>query len=363
MNRSKTLLVALALVLPTGALAACGGSEDSDEDPEEVLEATFDNDTQIESGVLDLTFDLSVEGAQGGSLQAAVSGPITSDPDDPSGIGQLDLDVTLSGDGTLAEQIPEDFEAGIVVTEDNLFVNYQGTDYELGEKAFADLQEQQEAATGASEGEEASTFREGCEQAIEAQGGDPAACDFEVTAWFTDLENEGTEDVGGAETTHISGSLDVSQMLEDLVSLGTSTGAGGVDPSLIQGQVDQAAEAIEGATFDVYSATEDDTLRGLDFGLDIDAASAGGSAVGVDSASIGFSFELSDVGEEQTFEAPSDAKPIEDLASEFGLPGGIPGTGIPGGPELPGGGAAGTPDPDCIAEAAGDPDAITKCLE
>ena len=96
-----------------------------------------------------------------------------------------------------------DIEAGITVTEDNLYVNYNGTDYELGEEAFAQLQEQQAAA--APEDSEGLGFKESCEQAIEAQGGDAAACDFDVTAWFSELENEGTEDVGGAEATHIAG--------------------------------------------------------------------------------------------------------------------------------------------------------------
>ena len=368
MTRTKTLLAALALSLTVPvAIAGCGG--ESDEDPQDVLEATFNNDTQLESGVIDLSFDLGVEGDQGGGVTANVTGPFVTDPEDPSAIGQLDLDVTLTGEGTVGEQIPEDFEAGVTVTEDNLFVNYQGTDYELGTEAFEELKAQQEAAAGETEGEDAaSTFREGCEQAIEAQGGDPAACDFDVTAWFADLENEGAEDIGGSEATHISGNLDVTQMLTDLFELGSSVpgATGGVDPSLIQPQLEQAGEAVEGATFDVYSATEDDTLRGLDFALDIDTAAAGGAAVGVESASLGFSLEISDVGSEQTVEAPADAQPIEDLAGELGgtVPGADGGLGLPGGDsELPTGPGAGNLDPECISEAAGDPAEIQKCLE
>ena len=363
LNRTKTLLAALAVAVLI-PVAGCGGDEESDEDPADVLEATFNNDETIESGVIDLTFDLSAEGDQGGSLTANVTGPFVSDPENPSGLGQLDLDVSLSGEGAAAEALG-DIEASLTVTEDNLYVGYNGTDYELGTEAFEQLQAQQEEAAGAAESEDAAlSFTEGCEQAIEAQGGDPAACDFDVTAWFSDLSNEGTEDVGGADATHISGSLDVEQMLTDLFELGASVpgATGGVDPSLIQGQLGQISEAVSGATFDVYSATEDNTLRGLDFGLELDAAAIGGAAAGVESAGISFSVEIADVGEEQTIEAPADAKPINDLAGDLG--GAIPG--LPGGdvPEIDGGGAGlEDVDPQCIQDAAGDPDAIQECLE
>ena len=365
MNRTKTLLVALTLAaLP---IAGCGGDDEaSDDDPADVLEATFNNDTTIESGVIDLTFDLAAEGDMGGGLTANVTGPFVSDPENPNGIGQLDLDVTATGDGAAAETLG-DFEAGLTVTEDNLYVNYGGTDYELGTEAFTQLQEQQEAAAGETEGEDtASSFREGCEQAIEAQDGDPAACDFDVTAWFSDLSNDGTEDLGGADATHISGALDVEQMLTDLFQLGASVpgATGGVDPALIAPQLGQISEAVSGATFDVYSATEDDTLRGLDFALELDAAALGGAAAGVESAGLDFSLEISEVGEEQTVEAPADAQPIEDLAGQLGGLGAIPG-GVPS-PEIPGGGAGGGVgelDPQCIQDAAGDPDAIQACLE
>jgi hypothetical protein len=362
LNRKTTLLAALALAIPLPAvIAGCGGDDESSEDPQEVLEGAFNNDTSLESGVVDLTFDLSAEGSAGGGLTAAISGPFSMDPDDPESLGQLDWDISVTGEGAAAESLP-DIEAGVTVTEDNLYVNYNDTDYEIGEEAFTQLKEQQAAA--APEDSEGLSFTEQCEQAIEAQQGDPAACDFDLTAWFSGLENEGTEDVGGSEATHIAGTIDVEQMITDLFNLGASIpgATGGVDPSLIEPQLATISDAVSGADFDVYASTDDGTLRGMDLSLEIDAAAVGGSAAGVDSASLGFSFEIADVGEEQTIEAPADPQPIEDLAGELG------GLGIPGAGAIPeidgasGGGASGV-DPDCIADAAGDPDAIQKCLE
>ncbi len=362
LNRTKTLIAALALAIPVPAvIAGCGGDDESSEDPQEVLEGAFNNDTSLESGVLDLTVDLTAEGSEGGSIGVNVSGPFAVDPDNPQSIGQFDFDLAVTGEGAGAESVP-DIDAGITATEDNLYVSYNDTDYELGEEAYAEILEQQAAA--APEDAEGLGFKESCEQAIEAQDGDPAACDIDVTAWFSELENEGTEDVGGAEATHIAGNLDVEQMVTDLFQIGASIpgATGGVDPSLIEPQLAVISDAVSGAGFDVYAATDDGTLRGLDFSLDLDTAALGAAAAGVDSASLGFSLELSDVGEEQTFEAPADPKPIEDLAGELGGLGLIPGGGAALPDDLPSGGG-GSIDPECVADAAGDPDAIQECLE
>ncbi len=363
MTRTKTLLATLALTVTVPALiAGCGSDDESSADPQEVLEEAFNNDSTVESGVLDLTVDLTVEGSEGGSLEANISGPFATDPENPGSIGLLDLDITAAGEGAAAEDLPEDFEAGITVTEDNLYVAFDGTDYELGTEAYEELQAAQ--AEAAPEDSEGLGFTEQCAQAIEAQGGDPAACDFDVTAWFSELTNEGTEDVGGAESTHIAGNLDVEQMVTDLFSIGASIpgATGSVDPSLIEPQLGIISEAVSGAGFDVYAATDDGTLRGLDFSLDLDAAALGAGAAGIESASLGFSLELSDVGEEQTFEAPEDPQPIEDLAGGFGALGALPGgTELPDAADTSAGGSG--IDPQCVSDAAGDPKEIQKCLE
>jgi hypothetical protein len=371
LNRTRTLLAACALALPIpAAIAGCGGDDGGDEDPQEVLSATFNNDNTISSGVIDLSLEASAEGAAGGNFAVNLSGPFQGDPENPTAIPQLDMTASVSGEGG-GQSL--DFEGGLVVTEDNAFVEYDGSAYEVGTETFTQLKEQAEAQAGAAEDstDASSSFREGCESAIEAQGGDPAACDFDVSAWFTELSNEGTEDKGGSEATHIAGQLDIATMLNDLFQLGASVpGANvqGLSPEVIQSQLDTVANAVETADFDVYSATEDDTLRGLDFTIAIDpAAIPGGEAAGVESVDLSFAMEISDADEEQTIEAPSDAKPLSELQGELGGLG-IPGVGgtvpglTPGGTGIPDAGA-GTGDPalDCLAEAQTQKE-ITECL-
>ena len=53
MTRIRTFAVVCALALPIPAvIAGCGGDDSSSEDPQTVLDETFNNDTQVTSGDL-----------------------------------------------------------------------------------------------------------------------------------------------------------------------------------------------------------------------------------------------------------------------------------------------------------------------
>ena len=158
--------------------------------------------TKVTSGDLSLTASVSAEGEQGGSFEASLSGPFQGDartrPRSRSSTGRSPLRVEGAGQSV-------DFDGGLVVTDDNAYVEYNDQAYEVGSDAFAQLREQFEAQAEAATGTDAQgTFQEQCASAIEQAGGDPAACDIDLASWLTNLTNEGTEDVGGTETVHIS---------------------------------------------------------------------------------------------------------------------------------------------------------------
>ena len=177
MTRTRSLFAAslLALSVPA-AIAGCGGDSGSDEDPQDVIEATFNNDEQVSSGVLDLSFDVSA-GDQG-SFNASLDGPFQGDSDDPTAVPQLDLTASASGEGG-GQSI--DFSGALTITDDNLYVTYQDQAYEVGTDTFNQLKDSIEASADQADtqsGDAASSFKEGCEQAIEAQGGDASACEI-----------------------------------------------------------------------------------------------------------------------------------------------------------------------------------------
>ncbi len=121
-------------------------------------------------------------------------------------------------------------------------------------------------------------FKAGCEAQIEAAGGDPSACDFDISSWLLEPTNDGAVDVEGTDAIKISSGVDVGTMLQDLFAIGSAVpgATGGVDPSVIESQLGTIEEAVDEASFDVYSGAEDKILRGLDFTLSLDPSAIPG---------------------------------------------------------------------------------------
>ena len=383
MTPARTFLAICALALPVGPLAAgCGGDDGAaSDDPRDVVERTFENDTRVTSGVFDLGATVSATGQQGGELSIALAGPFQGEDTDDPHLPQVDLSGTVTGEGA-GESVDE--SARLIVTEDNAFVEYEDVTYEAGPETFDQLrQEFEEQGAGV---DPRGSFREQCEQAISQLGSDTSICETDfVGDWLTNLENEGTEDVDGAETVHVSGELDVERMLADVVAfIETVPGATvqGIDPS-------QLTAAIPEASFDLYSGTEDDELRRLDFRLVVDtsAFTAGIAVMPVDEIEIDFALRLSGLNEEQTIDAPAGpTQPLEELlGDDFDLEdlgaGGLGGDGgigtIPELDDSPGDSGGGGGDDlggdidseqleqiqECVEEAAGDPEALNACAD
>jgi hypothetical protein len=357
--RTFILLCVLALAVPI-VIAGCGSDESSSEDPQTVLEETFNNDTKVTSGDLSLTASVNAEGEQGGSFEASLGGPFQGDPDNENAIPQLDWTVSASGSGA-GQSI--DFTGGLVVTSDNAYVEYNDEAYEVGSDTFSQLKQafeaQAEAAGGASTDQ--GTFQEQCATAIEQAGGDPSACDIDLESWLTNLTNEGTEEVGGTEAIHISGDANVEQILTDIGNLASSVpsaASSGFDPS----QLSAASGAVTDASINVYSGESDHVLRKLEVNLGIDpsAVAPEGVTVPIGEITVDFAVEIAGLNEDQTIEAPSGAKPISELLSDLGVDpsalGGIPG--ISGGAS--GGGGAGGDYLECVQQAT-TPAEINDC--
>ena len=364
MTRIRTfiLLCLLALAVPI-VIAGCG-SDDNGEDPQTVLDETFDNDTKVSSGDLSVTASVNAEGDQGGSFEFSLTGPFQGDPNNDATLPQLDWTATATGEGA-GQSI--DFSGGLVVTDDNAFVEYNDNAYEVGTEAFTQIKKAFEAQAQAAtdSGDTGGTFQEQCATAIEQAGGDPSACEsIDLQSWLTNLSNDGTEDVGGTETIHISGDADVEKMLSDIGNLASSVpdaAAQGFDPS----QLSAASSAVTEASIDVYSGAEDKVLRKLDVNLTIDPAAVApeGATIPIGEINVGFAIEIAGLNEEQTIEAPSGAKPISQLLSDLGVDpsslGGIPG--LPGGTSGGGGGGgAGSDYLECVQQAT-TPAEINDC--
>ena len=348
MTRIRTAVAVLAIALPIpAAVAGCGGGSSSSEDPQQVLDQTFNNPTKITSGKLDLSISGSAEGQQSGNFSATISGPFQTDPKNTTAFPQLDLTANVSGS---AGGPSISFDGSLITTNDNAFVEYQNQAYEVGTTAFKQFA--QAYARAAKQNQAKGSSSNGFSQF----GIDPKT-------WLTNVSNEGTTSVDGTDTVHIHGDADVAKIVTDLQKVSKQTS--GTTQQISPDQLKQLTDAVQTASIDVYSGTDDHLLRKLAVSLAIAPPSSAGASVS--KLDVNFSITLSDVNQPQTITAPSNAKPISDLLSQLGLPGlpGVGGTGgfsIPGGGSSSGSGSSSSSYQNCVAQAKSQAD-IQKCLQ
>jgi hypothetical protein len=303
-----TIATVVALVATSIALAACGGGGDkSSESPQTVLdEATLQG---IESGDVDLSLAVKAQGSEGGDLNVSLSGPFQGEG--KGSLPQLDMTAKAKGDFN-GKNI--DFDGGLVLLPNTAFVNYEGVEYEVDpttfsfvESALAQAQREGGAETGAD---------------------GVAACQEEfgrlkVADFLENGTNEGSVDVGGTNTTKVSGDLDVSGAIDSVLEVVESQAcraqlaAAGPLPS--KSEVDKAksqvSDAVKSAHVDVYVG-DDDIVRQISAQLRLEPQNGGS---GPKSVEIDLDLKLTGVNEEQTISAPANAKPLSRLFIKLGI--------------------------------------------
>lgn len=337
----RLALLALAAALALVA-AGCGDDESSsgsDADPQEVLDTALGGEGEVTSGVLDIS--LEADAGDQGSISASVSGPFQEGAEETS-LPLLDMTASVTAD---APDQSFDFEGGVTLTGDAAYVTYQDTDYEVDDQTYQLLSSSYEQSVQLQE--------------EQSQEGSLAALGIDPSTWLTDLSNEGTEEIDGDEVVRVTGTADVTKILEDLTSIAEQTGQS-LSPTDQQG-LEQLERAVTEATIDVYANSEDNTLRQLDLGMAIDDPTSEATV------SLDLSIGIADPNSEQDITPPEDAQPFDDLLNQ--IPGGAEALGglgsiggAPGGAVTPptGGSGAASEYYDCVAQAASE-DELAEC--
>jgi hypothetical protein len=326
--------LAAVLLLIATALVACGDGGGGGEDVDKVLDQTFRSEQKLNSGRLTLDATARLEGAAqlSGPVSIKMSGPFDGLEKKIAETGQIpkaDLEISASAAG-------QDFSAGFTSTGDKLFVNFRGTDYVVPEGQLRRLKRQLERA----QAEDART-----------KSPDLATLGIKPNDWLKDASDEGTEDVGGTETIHIKGGVDVPKMLDDFDRLLKQAGKlnlsreqlNQLPQGIPQSTRDQIEKAVEKAELDIYTGKDDKVLRKLEtkvqFTVPEDLRQQAG---GLQSGEIELSLEITDVNEPQTIDEPKSAKPLSQLQRQLGTSGfgALGSQGGSGGSSSPGGGGS-----------------------
>jgi hypothetical protein len=321
----------LALALVAALLAACGGK--STGDVTNTLDKAFS--TPIKSARIDLEVTLNLDGVKDvkGPVKLSVQGPYETGANQT--IPKTDWDIAASASG-------QNFTAGFISTGDNAWVGFQGQNYEVGKQAVARVNQQIKQAAGQNKNKGLSDF-----------GIDPRN-------WLKDAKDEGSENVAGTDTNHVSAALDVGRFLDDLNQIvqkagGTTSTAARITPE----QKKQIQDVVKSPRFDVYVGKSDNVIRRLSADLSFNVPSDKQTQLGgLRSGTLSFSIEFDNVGKPQTIAAPTSARPLSELTSQLGGLGSILGGGSSNGSSGSGSSGSGSSGPSAAALQA-----YSECLQ
>jgi hypothetical protein len=289
--------VLLLLLFVALALTSCGGGGDPEE-ADELVDSAFTE--EMVSADLKVDAEVRLEGSPvfERPLRIQAAGPFrTNEGKLPS----VDLELEIGTDGG-----GQTVTTGFLSTGDRAFMKFQDVYYELRpsevRRANRNLARRQ------------------------ARRGSLHALGLDPRSWLLLAENKGQEDVGGVETLHASGTLDVESFLRDLNRFARRSGSviGGATgrrppEALSRETIWKLAELVQDPTLDVYVGKTDHIIRRVAGRIEFDVPEDGGAELGgIESGRIQFSVEFRDVNGDQVIEAPRKARPLSKLSRSLG---------------------------------------------
>ncbi len=287
------------VVLASLVVAACGSSSGSSGDPKTLLSQTFSGAHKVTSGDLNLTLTIDPSGS------STMNGPITvsfGGPFQTRGSGKLpESNFTVS-----ASALGQSVALGILSTGTAGYVTLQGTSYQLPQATFQKLESSfAQLASSPSGGGNSGTL---------------AKLGIHPLRWLTNPTIVGTENVGGAQTTHIHAGVNVNVLLGDVntfLEKASSVSPAGT-PSLKSGLSaatrSRIAAAIKHPSVDVWTGTSDKTIRRLTIALTLPVTGKTSTQLGgMKSADIGLTMQYSDLNKPQTITAPTNLRPFSEF--------------------------------------------------
>jgi hypothetical protein len=289
----------LAACLLFAALAAggCGGGDDK-ESVEDILDQAFRQ--EIKSADLKMEAELDLKGGASAGRPARIeaSGPFRSKG---GKLPSMDIDIRVGAEGA-----GQTIQTGFLSTGDRAFVKFQDVFYEQPPKEVR-------------RANRAIAHNRRKRGSLRALGIDPRS-------WLGRARDEGEEEIGGVQTRHVSGTLEVEAVMRNLnefvrrsrSAIGSATGQSVPDP-LSKRDIQRIGEVVRDPSFDLYVGKDDDIIRRVSGRLEFEVPEASRQDFGgLESGTLTFSVEMSDVNGNQKIEAPANARPLSALTDSLG---------------------------------------------
>lgn len=266
----------LGAVFATAAigLTGCGAQE------AEVVKGAFDQG--IDSANVTATLDFK---SSEGNSSMALEGPFKS-----NGEGKMpsfDFQVGLDGQGL------NGVEGRLISSGKNMFVEYKGETYEVGEDVIAQAQREDKDAGG------------------------PTAADIQALMgtmqnWFPRSDTQEDADLDGEPVTRVSGTLDVSAALKDLKSLAQKGALSNSEElkRLSAADIREIEKLMSDPKFIIDVGRDDGKLRRIVASMKFSSGGDGGT--------VSLSVRFKAVDKPVTIDAPTSGKPIEELGEVLG---------------------------------------------
>jgi hypothetical protein len=314
------VLAVAGLALVVRGVGGGGGGSGA----ERVIERAFGEEGKVRSGKFNVTAGLSLQGAQQQAGDVGLKAAGAFDQVGP----KFDLDLSATGGGE---------ETSLRALSDGKqgFLRFGGRWYTVPKEQFERLGERQ-AGAGQSP--------------LSALGVDPRS-------WLRNPTDQGTAQVGGEATDHVSADVDTAKMVSDFQGLAERTGQAADIPPQMRETIE---DAVKQARVDVYVGQADGALRRLVVTAQLDAAVVPG--VPPMQGQLRFDVQISDVNRPQRFRAPRGAAPVSDLSDVPGL-GDLGALGGSGAGSGAGGGGAGSPEGGKSRERSRSGQAYVNCVQ
>jgi hypothetical protein len=288
----RRLALPLVLVLGAFTLGSCGGGDDQ-AGVEDLLDQAFSG--QIRSADLKLEAEIELNGLLKDPIKIEAEGPFRTNAGKlPS--ADIELRVGSGGGG-------QTITSGVLTTGDRVFLKFQDVYYE----------------------QPAAQVRQANRALARGKGSQPLSeLGLKPRSWLAEAKDEGDAEVGGVDTNHVSGTLDVARLMRNLnVFVRRSAGALGSSkeqpPRLTEADIQELADAVKNPSFDVYAGKKDNLIRRVSGKIEFDIPEASQANLGgLKAGSITFSVELRNVNGDQQIEAPTHSRPLSKLTNSLG---------------------------------------------